>query len=140
MISYKKYYESVVLGVVEPIFIEEVGEMEAKIDSGNEGYNVLGSTGVTKENDKVRFQANGKTIVKKIKEAVEVHVGAGVVEPRYVVEFNVKFKGQFYENVPFSLAKREDKDYKVLVGEPFLTKIDAQIHFNKPERLSEDNA
>jgi len=137
MISFKKYYEHVTLGIVEPVFIEEVGELDAKIDSGNEGYNVLGATGITKEGEKVRFMANGKTLVKKIIEEVEVHVGAGHKEPRYVVPLNMKFKGNFYENVPFSLGQREDKDYKVLICEIFLKKIDALIQVNKPGRLSE---
>jgi len=137
MISFKKYYEHVTLGIVEPVFIEDVGEIDAKIDSGNEGYNVLGVTNITKEDDKVRFMANGNTLVKKIAEEVEVLVGANHKEPRYVVNFNIKFKGNFYENVPFSLGSREQKDYKVLIGEIFLKQIDALIQVNKPERLSE---
>ena len=137
MISFKKYYEHVTLGIVEPVFIEGVGELDAKIDSGNEGYNVLGVTSITKEGDKVRFMANGNTLVKRIVEAVEVLVGANNKEPRYVVNFNIKFKGSFYENVPFSLGSRENKDYSVLMGEIFLKQIDALIHVNKPERLSE---
>lgn len=137
MMPFKKYYEHVTLGIVEPVFIEEVGEIDAKIDSGNEGYNVLGATGITKENDKVRFMANGNTLVKKIVEEVEVHVGANHKEPRFVVHLNMKFKGSFYEDIPFSLGSREEKDYKVLIGEIFLKKIDALIQVNKPGRLSE---
>ena len=137
MISFKKYYEQVTLGIVEPIFIEDVGEMDAKVDSGNDGYNVLGASNIVKEGDKVRFLSNNKTLFKKIVGEVDVRVGAGVTEPRYMVNLNIKFKDRFYENIPFSLAKRDNNDYQVLIGTVFLKKIDALIQTNGPERLSE---
>jgi hypothetical protein len=97
MISFKKYYEHVTLGIVEPIFIEEVGELDAKIDSGNEGYNVLGATNITKENDKVRFMANGNTLVKKI-------IEEGKELKDYIINYcekiannlNIKIRNIFY--------------------------------------------
>ena len=138
MKSFKNYYEQQVLGVVEPIFIEGVGDLEAKIDSGNEGYNVLSAKNMSVEDGvKVRFLSNGKTIVKKIHDTITINLGANNHEDRYVVQFNVKFKNKFYENVLFSLGIRRDDDYPVLIGEPFLKQIDALIKINGADKLIE---
>ena len=128
MIPFNQFYEQEILSVTEPIFIEGVGELSAKVDTGNEGYNVL--------HDKIRFLTNDKTVVKKIVDRMEIHIGSGHNEDRYVVEFNVKFKNKFYENVPFTLADRSENGSPVLIGEPFLKKIDALVDTNGKQVLS----
>ena len=137
MIPFNQFYEQEILSVTEPIFIEGVGELSAKVDTGNEGYNVLHAINISEIDDsKIRFLTNDKTVVKKIVDRMEIHIGSGHNEDRYVVEFNVKFKNKFYENVPFTLADRSENGFPVLIGEPFLKKIDALVDTNGEQVLS----
>jgi hypothetical protein len=41
MITFKQFYEKTVIGLVETIYINDIGDVEAKVDSGNGAYNVL---------------------------------------------------------------------------------------------------
>lgn len=137
MIPFSKFYEQEILSVVEPIFIEGVGELSAKIDTGNEGYNVLHAINVSDTgNGKIRFLTNNKTLVKKYTGKINIHIGSGHEEERYIVLFNVKFKNKFYEDIPFTLANRGKNDYPVLVGEPFLKKIDGLVDVNGEQILN----
>ena len=135
MTSFRKYYEQQAVGTVESIFIEGVGDLKAKVDSGNEGYNVLDASNIEHRDGKVTFLTNQKTITKKTLSTININIGSGVNEERYVVPFNIKFKGQFYPNTPFSLADRSANEHPVLLGEIFLKKIDAVIQINSKEAL-----
>ena len=137
MISFDKFYEQEILSILEPIFIEGVGELSAKVDTGNEGYNVLHAVNVTEvSEDKIRFLSNNKTLVRKYTGKIDIHVGSGHEEERYIVTFNIKFKNKFYENIPFTLANRGKNDFPVLIGEPFLKMIDALVDSNGKQVLS----
>lgn len=138
MTSFSKFYEQEVISSVEPIFIEGVGQLSCKVDTGNESHNVLHAVNISKIGDhKIRFLSNNKTLVKKHLGTINIHTGSGHEEERYIVPFNLKFKSKFYENVPFTLADRSwDTDFPVLMGEPFLKKIYAVVDVNKPQLLS----
>jgi len=135
MTSFSKYYEQQTMGTVESIFIEGVGDLKAKVDSGNEGYNVLDAANIDHQDGKVTFLSNKKTLTKKVISTISIHIGSGVTEQRHVVPFNIKFKGQFYPDTPFTLADRSSNDHPVLLGEDFLKKIDAVIQVNSKETL-----
>jgi len=135
MTSFSKYYEQQTMGIVEPIFIEDVGDLKAKIDSGNDGYNVLDAANIEYRDGKITFLSNQKTITRKVISSADINIGSGVTEQRYVVPFNIKFKGQFYPNTPFTLADRSSNECPVLLGEIFLKQIDAVIQVNSKEAL-----
>lgn len=128
MRNFKTFYEKNVIGLIEDITLHEVGDLEAKIDSGNGAYNVLGVTDMTQQGNKVSFTApNGKRVIKDIIETITINVGAGNTEERPVVAFRMTFGGKDFDNVMFSLGNRETNEYKILVGKEFIRQLDALI-------------
>ena len=128
MLTFKKFYEKIVIGLIENINLAGIGQVEAKIDSGNGAYNVLHGEDITRHGNKVMFTTiNNKKLVKDIVDMVTINVGAGNVEERPVVSFRMKFGGQEFDNVPFSIGNRSTNEYKILVGKDFIKQLDALI-------------
>ena len=120
--------EKVVLGLIETIELEGIGAVKAKVDSGNELYNVLDGQNISfKQNGTVTFNTFGKNIEKRVKDRVTINVGAGNSEERPVVQFNVRLKGKVYKDIPFSIGNRGNNDEKVLLGVNFLEIINCLI-------------
>lgn len=131
MINFKNFFEKTVIGLIEEMDIAGIGKVQAKIDSGNGAYNVLGISDLTVQGSKATFTTiNNKRLIKDITSTVSINVGAGHVEERPVVLFRVKFAGQEFDNIPFSLGNRENNEYKVLVGKDFINQLDALIDVN----------
>ena len=69
-----------VIGLEEPILIKGVGELLAKIDSGNRGYNVIHGEDFVVQGDILNFKTVNKDgderrVSKKIKETLRVNIG-----------------------------------------------------------------
>lgn len=118
-----------VLSVIEPIKINNIGTISAKVDSGNEAYNVLHGTDVKYGADEtITFKTvDGREITKPVVGTINIHIGSGVKEDRPLVEFDIEMHGQTYKGVPFSIADRSENTEPILIGEPFLKKINALI-------------
>jgi hypothetical protein len=128
MLNFKKFYEKTVIGLIEKISLDGIGELDAKIDSGNGAYNVLHGEDITKQGNKITFNTiNGKRIIKDVQDMITINVGAGNMEERPVVTFRMKFGGNTFDNVPFSIGNRSANEYKVLVGKDFIKQLDALI-------------
>jgi hypothetical protein len=130
MIKFKQYfYEKTVVGLIETIFINGIGEVEAKIDSGNGAYNVLHGINIETNGEMVSFTTiNNKKIEKPIAEHVTINVGAGNFEDRPVVLFDIKIGEQNFDNVKFSIGNRSNNEYGVLIGKDFIRNdLDALI-------------
>lgn len=130
MIKFKQYFhEKTVVGLIETIFINGIGEVEAKIDSGNGAYNVLHGTNIETNGEMVSFTTiNNKKIEKPIAEHVTINVGAGNFEDRPVVLFDIKIGEQNFDNVKFSIGNRSNNEYGVLIGKDFIRNdLDALI-------------
>ena len=81
MKTFKTFYESRVIGLIEKIELAGIGSLDAKVDSGNGAYNVLHGEDIIKQGDKVTFTTiNGKRIIKDIKDTVAINVGAGNID------------------------------------------------------------
>lgn len=135
---YRNYYlneitsDDDIIGLVEPIKIKDIGDVDAKVDSGNGAYNVLHG---------VKFETRGKNIIfstvndrrvkKQVVDTVVIHIGSGNKEDRPVVLFDIIFDGKKYTDVPFSLADRTENEYPVLIGKDFISKIDKLIDVDK---------
>ena len=131
MINFKNFFEKTVIGLIEDMDIAGIGKVQVKIDSGNGAYNVLGISDLTMQGSKATFTTiNNKRLIKDITSTVNINVGAGHVEERPVVLFRVKFAGQEFDNIPFSLGNRDNNEYKVLVGKDFINQLDALIDVN----------
>lgn len=138
MKKFKDFYlEQTTVGLVEYIEIDGIGQVAAKIDSGNQGYNVLHGVNITPIDDnKIKFQTIDNQTVSFTKRGfIKIHVGQ-TEEMRPVISLNIKLGDQFYKDVPFSVTDRSQNDEPVLIGEPFLKQINAVIDVNK-EQLQE---
>jgi ribosomal protein S6--L-glutamate ligase len=98
-------------------------EYEAKIDTGNSGYNSIDAEKIKDNgNHTVSFTLpNGKRVTKKIVSRLTVKSGIGV-KKRMVVLMDMEFHGKKYPNIKFSLANRSGMSSKVLLGLQFLSK------------------
>ena len=124
--------ENVVLGIDETIEIDGIGSLLAKVDTGNEAYNVLHGIDIEVTGDNVTFTTAGnKQVTKPRKDNIKIHIGSGVKEDRPVVIFDIKVNGQEYKDVPFSIADRSENEEPVLIGAPFLKMLDAVIDTSK---------
>lgn len=117
--------ERLVIGLEEPILIKGLGEIRAKIDSGNGGYNVLHGINGIRQGDTLIFDTvdqnnNPKKISAKIISEIDVNMGAGNVERRPVIELNIKFAGETYKKIPFSISDRSTNQCKVLISKNFV--------------------
>jgi hypothetical protein len=130
--SFKEFVNKPVFGVNEYIDIDGIGRLKAKIDSGNEAYNVLHGVDVSEEGESISFTTvNGKRIKAPRSGDIKIHIGSGVKEDRPIVKLNIKIGDKKYQDIPFSIADRSENVDPILVGEPFLKKLNAVIDVNK---------
>ena len=136
---YRNYFlneiaDNDVIGLVEPITIDSVGDVEAKVDSGNGAYNVLHGDILSRRGDNIIIgTVNNKKLKKQVVDTVVIHIGSGNKEERPVVLFDIVFDGKKYKDVPFSIADRSENEYPVLIGKDFVSKIDKLIDVDKEE-------
>lgn len=136
MNTFKEFYQSKpIFSVREIIIIDGIGETTAKIDSGNEAHNVIHGVDLKIEGNMVTFTTiNNKRITKNkcCEGDIKINIGSGVTEDRPVVRLDFRLNGKQYSQIPFSIGDRTENDDPVLIGEPFLKKLNALIDVNKP--------
>ncbi len=136
--------EKMVIGVEEPILIKGIGEIIAKVDSGNSGYNVIHGEELIIQGDILTFKTENKDgkerrVSKKIKDTINVNIGGGHIQERPVIELNVQFGGQDYKKVLFSVTNRKDNEHKVLLSKDFVGKeLEALIDVTQ-DNIADDN-
>tara|TARA_R110000765_G_scaffold132736_3_gene231315 strand:- start:584 stop:1033 length:450 start_codon:yes stop_codon:yes gene_type:complete len=124
--------EDDIVGLVERIYVDGIGEVDAKIDSGNGAYNVIHGDVIRKRGNNIIVKTvNGIKLKKKVVDEVVIHIGSGNKEVRPVVNFDIKLGDEEYKDVPFSIADRSENEYGILVGKQFLSKIDKLIDVDK---------
>jgi hypothetical protein len=118
-----------ILGVTEYITIDGIGSVVAKIDSGNEAYNVLHGVDITDNgDDTITFiTINDKKITLPITGNIDINIGSGNIETRPTVVLNILLKNKRYKNITFSLADRAENEQQVLIGEPFIERLNALV-------------
>lgn len=130
MIKFKQYFhEKTVIGLIETIYINDIGEVEAKVDSGNGAFNVIHGENVAVKDDEVTFNTiNGRTLTKPVVNHIKINVGAGNFEDRPVVEFDIKIGNREFNSVKFSIGNRANNEFPVLIGKDFIRdELDALI-------------
>ena len=110
------------LAVRETVKIDGI-EYEAKIDTGNSGYNMIHGEDIKDNgNHTVTFKLpNGKKVTKKIVSRITVKSGIGE-KTRLVIFMDIEFHGKKYPNIKFSIGDRNHMSTKVLIGLQFLSK------------------
>ena len=130
MKSFKTFFaEKTVLGLEEMIYLEGLGGINAKLDTGNGAFNVLHGENITNDGTMTRFTTiNGYELEKPVSETITINVGAGNSEERPVVLFNVKIGNKSFPDIPFSIGNRTTNLHKVLIGKGFIQQqLDALI-------------
>lgn len=131
MKSFKQYFvEKTVLGLEEIIYIDGVGQLRAKLDTGNGAFNVLHGEDIQDNGNTVRFTTDkGVVLEKPISDHITINLG-GVdnMEDRPVVLLNVKIGNNVFRQIPFSIGNRANNTHKVLIGKSFIqNELDALI-------------
>jgi len=118
-----------ILGVTEYITIKEIGSIIAKIDSGNEAYNVLHGIDIkTNKDDTITFTTvNDKVITLPKTGSIDINIGSGNIEARPTVSLDITLQGKSYKDITFSIADRADNEQQVLIGEPFIERLNALV-------------
>ena len=130
MKSFKQYFlEKTILGLEETIYIDGVGQLKAKLDTGNGAFNVLHGIDIQQGDGMVRFTTeNGMVLEKPISDHITINLGAGNKEDRPVVLLNVKIGNKAFREIPFSIGNRSENSHKVLIGKNFIqNELDALI-------------
>lgn len=130
MVSFKQFYvEKSVLGLEETIYIDGVGQLRAKLDTGNGAFNVLHGEDMQTDGEVVRFTTDkGAVLEKPIIDNIIINIGAGKTEERPVIELNVKVGDKIFRKVPFSIGNRSSNEHKVLISKNFIqNELDALI-------------
>lgn len=140
---YKLTLEKMVIGVEEPVLVKGIGELVAKIDSGNSGYNVIHGEDIIVQGNIITFKTFNKDgderrVSKKIKDSIKINIGGGHIQDRPVVELDVQFGGEDYKKVPFSITNRSDNEHKILISKDFVgNELEALIDVTK-DNISND--
>lgn len=112
-----------VLGLIEDVYIDGIGHVQAKTDTGNSAHNVIHGI-IDEENstkEQVTFQTiNDKVLTLPYHDVITIHIGEGEKKDRPVVKLNIAINGKKYSDVPFSIADRSENEYKILLGEKFI--------------------
>ena len=129
MINFKNFYESSKpMGLIETITFDELGPIEAKIDSGNGAYNVLHGVNITEQDGHVMFDTiDNKKVKKELAEHIDINIGSGNIETRPVVLFDIEIGDKKYPATKFSIGDRTENEYKILVGKDFIEKLGGLI-------------
>ena len=134
MITFKQYIEEEtsgrpILGVTEYITIDGIGSMIAKIDSGNEAYNVLHGVDIKANNDNtITFKTvNDKIITLPKTGSIDINIGSGNIEARPTVSLDIILQDKSYKDITFSVADRAENEQQVLIGEPFIERLNALV-------------
>ena len=137
MINFKTFFESnKPIGLIETITFEDLGPVEAKVDSGNGAYNVLHGVNLEYSDLDDKFEGrshvtfdtvDGKTIKKRVVEFIDINIGSGNIENRPVVLFNIEIGDKKYPSTKFSVGDRKENEYKILVGKDFIEQLGGLI-------------
>lgn len=132
-----EYSNDDILGNIEKIYIDGIGDTVCKVDTGNNAFNVLHGINISKNGDEVEFDTiDGKRIKKKILDNATVNIGSGIKEERPIMLFNVKLGEKEYPNVKFTISDRTENSEPVLLGKEFLSGLNKLIDINKDFNVS----
>ena len=121
----KVLLERLVIGLEEPVLIKGLGELSAKIDSGNGGYNVIHGTDFHQQGSELMFTTHDsfgheKKMQATVIDTIEVNMGGGNIESRPVIELDIKFAGEDYKKIPFSVSDRSSNSNPILISKGFV--------------------
>ena len=124
MKSFAEFVKEQILGLYEGITIQHVGNVKAKVDTGNGGFNVLHGTNLKESDDNLTFTTVGDKQL-----SLQV-IGSGVKEQRPVVSLDCSIGTKQFNGVPFSIADRTENECPVLLSEDFIKMNGGVVNLN----------
>ena len=121
----KVLLERLVIGLEEPVLVKGLGELQAKIDSGNGGYNVIHGTDLHQQGNQLTFTTKDKfehetKMTATVVDDIDVNMGGGNIEKRPVIELDIKFGNEDYKKIPFSVSDRSTNTHPILISKGFV--------------------
>ena len=138
MKSFKQFFEAnKPLGLVETLHFQDLGPIEAKVDSGNGAYNVLHGQNIQEVADgQISFDTvDGKTLTMPVREYIDINIGSGNIETRPVIELDIEIGDDSYPNTRFSVGDRSSNEYKILLGKDFIEQLGGLIDVSAENNL-----
>jgi len=125
-------------GYLEMMNIEEIGEMVAKMDTGNGSYSVIHANKWNIKDGNITWTHNDKEYEHKFIETkrVKIRGSKNEYEERPVVFLNVTFNGTTYKDVKFTLSNRENMTTPILMSRSFIKMANLAINPAKRYALS----
>jgi ribosomal protein S6--L-glutamate ligase len=118
------------VGFAERIKIIGIGEMVAKMDTGNSNYCVIHAEDWNVEGDEITWIHHGKEYTHEIESWKEVTTG--IIDKhdhkRPVIKLDVEFDGELFKDIRFTLADRSGPLGDVLVNRAFLRKANLVVN------------
>jgi ribosomal protein S6--L-glutamate ligase len=122
-------------GYIETVNIESMGDMKAKMDTGNGSYCVIHSDKWEIEGKYVTWTNNGNTYEHKLDGMKRVRT-MGKMEERPSILLNVTFNGDTYKDVKFTISNREQMSTPILLNRTFIRQANLVINPAKKYALS----
>jgi len=112
-------------GYLETIDINGMGEVVAKMDTGNGSFCSIHADEYEVDGNKVRWKLGDV-------EFETPYIGKCNIrnrgdEERVKTRLNITFRGKLYENIPFTIARRNNSYAEVLLNRIFINTINAVI-------------
>lgn len=125
-------------GFIEKLNIEAIGEMDAKMDTGNGSYCVIHAEKWEINGSYVTWTHKGVEYEHKLETTKDVTRGGvrGEIEKRPVVLLNVTFNGDTYKDVRFTISNREKMTTPILMNRNFLRKANLVVNSGKKYLLT----
>ena len=105
--------------------------IKTRVDSGNSSYSVIDAREIKENKGTVRFVFDSTKFKLPVVDTVEINMGGGKFEERYVVEMNMQIGRKIFENVKFSLSDRSSNVYPSLLGNEFMKENNVVVHTNE---------
>ena len=121
------FFEKHSIPPVLRIKIHNIGEFDAKADTGNDGYNVLHATDIKDDGSIVTFVCNGKQHKSNCDGTLTVNKGPQMQEDRHVVKLTMTVNGATYDGVPFTISDRSGMSEPVLLSKDFIAQMNSVV-------------
>lgn len=122
-------------GYIETVNIESMGDMKAKMDTGNGAYCVIHADKWNIHDKYVTWHHLDKEYEHKLNGMKTVRT-MGTLEERPVVLLNLTFNGDTYKDVKFTISNREQMSTPILLNRYFITMANLVINPAKKYVLS----
>ncbi len=119
-------------GYLEVVKVEEIGEMDAKLDTGNGSYCVIHADEYEVDGDKVNWRIGKREFSHKIEGIKTINVGGIETkkEDRPVLSLKVTFNNETYD-MKFTLSNRKGFSTPILLNRKFLRLANLSVNSAK---------